>query len=105
MTLDAEIAAPSDPPGGARAVRDIVDVDLSTGRSFENGVPHEAFDLLRAAGGIAWHDETPMDPAFGGDGLLRFMPSPGFWVVTSHRLVTEVLRNQQLYSSQVGGAF
>ena len=87
MTVPVDIASPIDPPIGARSVDDIVDIDLGTGRAFSDGVPHDAFDRLRAAGGIAWHDEAPIDPGFGDDSVLSFVPSPGFWVVTSHALV------------------
>src|SRR5262245_40197118 len=98
-----EVVTPSDPPTGARLAADLVDVDLTSGHSFLDGVPHEAFDVLRAAGGIAWHHEPPPDPAFDQGDLLRFVPGPGFWAVTSHELVTTVLRNQPLFSSQLGG--
>ena len=88
---------------GARLAADLVDVDLTSGRSFVDGVPHAAFDALRAAGGIAWHTEPRPDPAFNQGDFLRFVPSPGFWAVTSHELVSAVLRNQALFSSQLGG--
>ena len=96
----AEPVTPADPPIDARLVADLVEVDLTTGRSFVDAVPHAAFDVLRAAGGVAWHAEPPPDPAFNEQGdMLRFVESPGFWVVTRHDLVTEVLRNQGQFSS------
>jgi cytochrome P450 len=88
---------------GARLAADLVDLDLASGRSFVAEVPHAAFDALRAAGGIAWHAEPPPDPAFDQGDLLRFVAGPGFWAVTGHELVTAVLRNQPLFSSQLGG--
>ena len=64
-------------------------------------MPHDAFDALTAAGGIAWHDEGPMDPSLGNE-VVRFVDSPGFWAVTSHALVNEVLRDQARFSSELG---
>ena len=87
-----------------RRVTDIVDIDLSTGAAFASGVPHDAFDALREHGGIAWHDEGPV-PSMGDNPLLQFVDSPGFWVVTSHALVTEVDRDQERFSSALGGTF
>jgi hypothetical protein len=82
-----------------------VDLDLTSGRTFLDAVPHDAFDVLTAAGGVAWHPEPPLDPDMNQGDLFRFVESPGFWVVTSHALVTEVLRNQLLFSSQLGTVF
>jgi hypothetical protein len=86
-------------------VADLVDIDLTTGRDFIDEVPHAAFDQLRAAGGVAWHTEPPPDPDMNQGTLFRFVESPGFWAVTSHDLVTEVLRDQSRFSSQLGSAF
>src|SRR5581483_6677290 len=61
-------------------------------------------DALRAAGGVAWQDETPM-PSLGDNALMQFVPCPGFWTVTSHELVSEVDRDQQRFSSHLGGSF
>ncbi|MDD9369799.1 MAG: cytochrome P450, partial [Acidimicrobiales bacterium] len=82
------------------------DVDLTTGRTFLPGVPHDAFDELRRHGGIAWHAEAPVAGMLGDDNpLLQFVDSPGFWVVTSHDLVSEVDRDQARFSSEAGGTF
>jgi cytochrome P450 len=105
VTVTSEPVSPTEPPVGARMVADLVDIDLTLGRSFLDAVPHDAFDVLRAAGGIAWHPEPPLDPNMNQGDLLRFVESPGFWVVTSHALVTDVLRNQPLFSSQLGTVF
>jgi cytochrome P450 len=35
--------------------------------------------------------------------MIRFVDSPGFWVVTSHELVAEVDRDQERFSSEAGG--
>jgi cytochrome P450 len=104
VTLTAEPLSPTDPPTGARRVADLAGVDLTSGRSFLDAVPHDAFDVLTAAGGVAWHDEV-FDPAMSAGDVLRVVESPGFWAVTDHALVTEVLRNQPQFSSQLGTVF
>ena len=101
-------ATPSTPttaPADARRVADIVDCDLTSGATFVHGVPHDAFDELRRQGGIAWHDEGTVSGLMGDNPLLQFVDSPGFWVVTSHDLVTEVDRDQERFSSELGGTF
>jgi cytochrome P450 len=103
VSIGVEPVTPSEPPPAARLVADLVDVDLTSGRSFLAEVPHAAFDVLRAAGGVAWHAELPPDPAFNQGDVLRFVESPGFWVVTSHELVTAVLRDPASFSSHLGG--
>src|ERR1035437_3507836 len=100
-----EIASPQDPPTNARRVSNIVDVDLTQGSTFSDAVPHAAFDALRSDGGIAWHDEAPIAPGMDQGEFLQFVDSPGFWAVTRYDLVTTVLKNHQLFSSQLGGAF
>jgi len=100
-----EVAPPQDPPTGARAVHDIADVDLTRGDTFREAIPHAAFDALRDAGGIAWHDEPPVAPEMDQGEFLEFVDSPGFWAVTRYDLVTTVLKSHQLFSSQLGGAF
>src|SRR5262245_23532077 len=92
-------------PPAARLARDIVDCDLATGTAFVDGVPHDAFDALREAGGIAWHDEPPVAGTMGDNPLLQFVDSPGFWVVTSYDLVCAVDRDQERFSSALGGTF
>jgi cytochrome P450 len=99
-------STPEQAPPDARLVSDIVDVDLSAGRTFLPGVPHDAFDELRRHGGIAWHAEAPAAGMLGDDNpLLQFVDSPGFWVVTSHALASEVDRDQERFSSEAGGTF
>ena len=104
MTTTDWPATPAAPPTGARLAADLVDVDLAVNKSFVVGVPHEAFDALRRNGGIAWHTEPPAAGMLGADNpMLRFVDSPGFWVVTSHALVNEVDRDQKRFSSEAGG--
>jgi cytochrome P450 len=86
-------------------VADLVDVDLAVGRSFADGPPHAAFDELRRHGGVAWHVEPPVAGSMGDNPMLQFVDSPGFWVVTSHALVSEVDRDQERFSSELGGTF
>jgi cytochrome P450 len=105
MTKDTRPSpsTPSSPPRGARLARDIVGCDLNSGAAFVGGVPHDAFDALRERGGIAWHDEAPVVGMMGDNPLLQFVDSPGFWVVTSYDLVCEVDRDQDRFSSELGG--
>ncbi len=106
MSLDSDQPqTPDTPPPNARRVRDLVDVDLASGATFARGVPHDAFDELRRHGGIAWHDERPVAGMMGDNPLLQFVDSPGFWVVTAHELVSEVDRDQERFSSALGGTF
>jgi cytochrome P450 len=98
-------ATPTTPPPDARLAADVVTVDLAAGRGFTAGPPHTAFDELRRHGGIAWHAEPPAAGMLGGNPLLQFVDSPGFWVVTGHDLVSEVDRDQQRFSSEAGGTF
>jgi cytochrome P450 len=94
---------PSSPPPDARLVADLVEVDLTTGAAFAYGPPHDAFDELRAHGGIAWHAESSVAGLLGDDAFLQFTDSPGFWAVTSHQLANEVDRDQERFSSEAGG--
>src|SRR3546814_626354 len=96
---------PAMPPEGARLAADLIDVDLAVGASFRDHIPHEAFDELRRHGGIAWHAEPPVAGTMGDNPMLQFVDSPGFWVVTSHELVSEVDRDQERFSSELGGTF
>ncbi len=105
MTADHWPSTPPTPPPGARLAGDVVDCDLSTGGAFTRGVPHDAFDRLRRAGGIVWHGQAPVAGLMGDNPLLQFVDSPGFWVVTSHDLVTEVDRDAERFSSEAGGTF
>ncbi|MGH9138055.1 MAG: cytochrome P450 [Acidimicrobiales bacterium] len=99
MTMTAPVQPTDAPPDAVRAA-DFIDVDLSANAIFEAGVPHDAFETLRREAPVAWHHETP--PPIAG---TNFLPSPGFWAVTSHALVTEVSRTPALFSSWLGGVF
>ncbi len=95
-------APPTDAPAGARRAADIVDVDLTSAATFADEVPHTAFDALRSAGGVEWHDESPLDQSILPNDFVRFVDSPGFFSVTSHALVSEVLKDQARFSSELG---
>jgi cholest-4-en-3-one 26-monooxygenase len=65
------------------------EIDLLA-ETWSHGVPHEAFDELRATDPVHWHPEP--------DG-------PGFWAVTRHADVLTVSRDTDTYSSELGSAF
>jgi cytochrome P450 len=65
-------------------VTDILNPDV-----YAQGVPFEIFERLRRESPVVWHPE----PAGG----------PGFWAVTKHRDVLEVLRDTSTFSSEAGG--
>jgi len=66
--------------------------DLTNPQTFVSGVPHEAFDAIRAQPGLPWHP-TP----FG-------TYNDGFWVVTRYVDVVDIERDPEAFSS-VPGAF
>ncbi len=66
------------------------DVDLSDLDVFEQGRAWEAFDVLREHEPLHWNDE----PA----------PNSGFWSLTRHADIVRVTRDEQTFSSEVGGA-
>ena len=74
------------------AVRSMVPVDLSDDASFKNGFPHDYFTWLRENEPVYWHAPTPVSP--NGE---------GFWVISRHRDVMEVLRTPEVFSSDTGG--
>lgn len=98
------VQQPQTPPAGAPRVADLVDADLSLATTFEHGPPHDAFDTLRATAPVAWQDEHP--PATRMSELqtgIPAPPSPGFWVLTSHELVSTVSKSPSTFSSFLGG--
>jgi cytochrome P450 len=104
VTVDLSIAQPLTPPPGASRAAEIASVDLTDAATFAAGIPHDAFDALRAAAPVAWHDEksTGRKSAELHSGLPQ-PESPGFWAVTSHEHVTVVSKDPALYSSYLGG--
>jgi cytochrome P450 len=73
-------------------VRDVELVDLSSGRSFTNGFPHQFFAWLRRERPVWWHKATDRTP----DGV-------GFWVVSRHADAVTVMRDAVTFSSGLGG--
>ncbi len=67
-------------------------VDLSYGRSFANGFPHEFFCHLRHEAPVWWHAPTERTP--GGE---------GFWVVSRYADVVNVFKDAETFSSELGG--
>ena len=69
-----------------------VPVDLSDDASFKNGFPHDYFSWLRENEPVYWHAPSPVSP--DGD---------GFWVISRHDDIMEVLRTPEIFSSDTGG--
>ena len=67
-------------------------LDLSDGRSFAHGFPHDFFTWLRAHDPLYWHAPTAVTP----DG-------EGFWVVSRYADVDAVIMDALTYSSDKGG--
>ena len=65
------------------------DVDLLAG-TWEAGVPHEMFDLLRREAPVFWHAEPE---------------GRGFWALTKHADVLGVSRDPGRFSSELGATF
>ncbi len=68
------------------------EVDLSSGRSFVDGFPHDYFSWLRREHPVWWHQPTANTP----DGV-------GFWVVSRHAEAVAVMRDPVTFSSGAGG--
>ena len=61
---------------------------------YEKGVPFERFAELRQVGPLIWIEEDQLDHWPGGD---------GFWLVVHHEACLEVLKNPNIFSSQLQG--
>jgi len=68
-------------------------VDLSDGRNFAHGFPHEFFTWLRANEPVYWHEPTAATP----DG-------EGFWVISRYADIDAVIMDPKTYSSDKAGA-
>ncbi len=66
------------------------EVDLSDLDAFEQGRAWEMFDVLREQEPLHWNEE----PA----------PNSGFWSLTRHADIVRVTRDEQTFSSELGGA-
>jgi cytochrome P450 len=67
-------------------------IDLSYGRTFARGFPHDFFTWLRRNEPVWWHAPTEHTP--GGE---------GFWVVSRHADVVGMFKDQATFSSELGG--
>lgn len=67
--------------------------DLADPETFRAGVPHEAYDELRALPGLPWQ------PAESGT------LTGGFWLVTRYDEVVEVLQDTERFSSRFGAVY
>lgn len=67
-------------------------VDLSRGRSFGDGFPHDFFAWLRRDHPVWWHEPTEHTP----DGV-------GFWVISRHGDASQIMRDPTTFSSGLGG--
>lgn len=67
-------------------------VDLSDGKNFAHGFPHDFFTWLRHNEPVYWHEPTAATP----DG-------EGFWVITRHADVDAVIMEPRKFSSDKGG--
>jgi cytochrome P450 len=70
---------------------DLDDIDLTDLDLFAGGFPHEVFTRLRAEAPVWWH--PPSDRAPGGE---------GFWVVSRHAELLQVLHDPTTFSSETG---
>lgn len=73
-------------------VHDVDAIDLSSGRAFVGGFPHEFFTWLRREHPVFWHEPTATTP----DGV-------GFWVVSRHADTVAIMRDPTTFSSGLGG--
>ncbi len=67
-------------------------IDLSYGRTFGNGFPHEFFTWLRANQPVWWHEPTEHTPE-----------GEGFWVVSRYADVVAMFKDGATFSSAVAG--
>lgn len=67
-------------------------VDLSDARSFAKGFPQSFFRRLRREAPVWWHEPTRHTPG-----------AVGFWVVSRYADVVTVLKEPEVFSSEVGG--
>ena len=61
---------------------------------YESGAPLSRFAALRSSAPVIWIDEKSLEHWPGGD---------GFWIILSHALCTEALKNTAVFSSNLQG--
>jgi cytochrome P450 len=74
-------------------MRPVDDIDLTNGRLFENGFPHDAFTTLRRESPVHWQP-------FSGNWLRDH--DPGFWVLSRYDDVQAANRDAELFCSYDG---
>ncbi|MEU9700337.1 cytochrome P450 [Streptomyces sp. NPDC047981] len=67
--------------------------DVFDPRIYADGVPHDAFSVLRERWPVVWQEERA---------VLGWPAGAGFWAVTRHADVVRVLREPAAYSSYLG---
>jgi len=72
--------------------RDLSDVRVADPEHWREGAPLELFKELRGQCPVHW-----------SSGMTSFPEESGFWSVTNQKLVHEVSRDYELYSSELGG--
>ncbi|MFB6440298.1 cytochrome P450 [Streptomyces sp. NPDC056411] len=80
--------APESTTPNVPAVPDVFDP-----RGYADGLPHDAYRVLRDRHPVAWQEEPE---------VLGWPAGPGFWAVTRHRDVVRVLRDARTFSSSLG---
>lgn len=68
-------------------------LDLSDGRTFANGFPHDHFTWARAEAPVYWHAPTGVTPQ-----------GEGFWVMSRHEDAMAIATDPETYSSDKGGS-
>ncbi len=74
------------------AEEDLAQVRVADRTNFVDGPPHELFRRMRSQCPVHWTD-----------GFTEFPEEDGFWSVTTAEDVTEVSRDWQTFSSEIGG--
>lgn len=67
--------------------------DVFDPRRYADGVPYDAYRVLRDHHPVAWQEESE---------VLGWPGGPGFWAVTRHADVVRVLKDPVTYSSHLG---
>ncbi|MFC9858478.1 MULTISPECIES: cytochrome P450 [unclassified Streptomyces] len=67
--------------------------DIFDPRQYALGIPHDRYRHLRDHHPVAWQEEPE---------VLGWPAGPGFWAVTRHRDVVQVLKDSSTYSSYLG---
>ncbi|MER6349633.1 cytochrome P450 [Streptomyces sp. NPDC001595] len=67
--------------------------DVFDPRRYAEGVPHDAYRVLRDHHPVAWQEEPE---------VLGWPAGPGFWAVTRHADVVRVLKDSAAFSSWLG---